>query len=490
MNFFVKKFVLPLLVKRKWTHVCEIGASFGDSTELLATVPGVSITVIDPCLDCDLAKEFAGNSRITIEKGISLDILPKLTSPFDCILIDGDHNWYTVYHELKLISYRSLLKQGGIVFFHDVGKPWGRRDMYYQPELIPAEHRHSWAFDEVFPEIRAASHEGGTHNGVLTAIEDFMREHKGGYKFFRIREEFGLGVMYRRNDCADDFKFFMLKCKGNAYNGFIGLKEFGRAHLPSAFSLGRLLFRSAKMSAHELNRALKQFEGADRILRRLDRPVSQLFHLLFYRDAASTWASTQWMGVPLLKLPLDLWVYQEILYKTQPDLIIETGTNRGGSALYFANLFDLIGKGRIISVDITHPAEGLPNHPRIRFLLGSSTDPKTLTQVTGELRSGERVMVVLDSDHSRHHVLQELELYSPFVSVGCYLVVEDTNVNGHPVWRSFGPGPMEALEDFLRTHSEFVCDQSCEKYKVTFSPRGWVKRLSEGSLRHGSPPSA
>ena len=82
---------------------------------------------------------------MTVNKGISLKVLPELHDAFDCILIDGDHNWYTVYHELKVISDRDLLKRGGMVFFHDVEWPYGRRDMYYQPETIPQEHRHNCA---------------------------------------------------------------------------------------------------------------------------------------------------------------------------------------------------------------------------------------------------------------------------------------------------------------------------------------------------------
>lgn len=94
-------------------------------------LPTIAVTVIDSCLDCDLNERFASNSHVTVKKGISLEVLPELHDTFDCILIDGDHNWYTVYHELKMIYDRELLKRGGIVFLHDVEWPWGRRDMYY-----------------------------------------------------------------------------------------------------------------------------------------------------------------------------------------------------------------------------------------------------------------------------------------------------------------------------------------------------------------------
>jgi hypothetical protein len=116
------------------------------------SAPDVEVTVVDPCLDCNLAEKFAENSHVAVRKGISLEVLPKLAGTYDCILIDGDHNWYTVYHELKTIAERDLLRPGGIVFFHDIEWPWGRRDLYYQPDLIPPEYRHRLSSEVLCPE--------------------------------------------------------------------------------------------------------------------------------------------------------------------------------------------------------------------------------------------------------------------------------------------------------------------------------------------------
>jgi cephalosporin hydroxylase len=223
------------------------------------------------------------------------------------------------------------------------------------------------------------------------------------------------------------------------------------------------------------------------LARWIRKPVQYMFHYYYYRDSLTTWSNTSWMGVPLLKLPLDLWIYQEIIYETRPTVIVETGTNKGGSALYFANLLDLLGSGKVISVDVISPPEGAPQHPRIEYLLGSSTDPQILTQIRSRIRKEDRVMVVLDSDHSAAHVRRELELYSPLVSPGCYLVVEDTNVNGHPVFRSHGPGPMEALQDFLAGNQEFSSDLAREKFAITFSPRGWLRRKTAISTANAAP---
>lgn len=199
------------------------------------------------------------------------------------------------------------------------------------------------------------------------------------------------------------------------------------------------------------------------------------FHRLYYYAHDTTWTQTRWLGTSALKCPFDLWVYQEILVETRPDLVIETGTHAGGSALYLASVLDLVGHGRVVTVDIdVH--KGRPTHPRLTYLHGSSTSEAILEEITALAGEAERVMVLLDSDHSRDHVLRELELYAPLVTPGCYLVVEDTNVNGHPVVPGFGPGPMEALTAFLATTDDFEVDCSREKLLLTFNPSGYLRR--------------
>ncbi|MSU47590.1 MAG: cephalosporin hydroxylase [Opitutus sp.] len=210
-----------------------------------------------------------------------------------------------------------------------------------------------------------------------------------------------------------------------------------------------------------------------------EQDVVTRFHTLFYDSPhfGRSWAGSHWLGTPLWKSPLDLWIYQEILHETKPDLIVETGTYQGGSARYFASLCDLMGRGRVVTVDIEDRA-GRPRHPRIEYVQGSSTDADVVRRVAGFVRPGERVMVVLDSDHSCAHVARELELYHPLVSVGCYLIVEDTNINGHPVWPDFGPGPFEAVEGFLPRTRSFVRDRERERFLVTFHPGGFLRRIT------------
>lgn len=206
------------------------------------------------------------------------------------------------------------------------------------------------------------------------------------------------------------------------------------------------------------------------------RLITRYFHRLYYGMRARTWLDTHWLGTPLLKCPLDLWIYQELLHEIRPHLIVETGTRYGGSAAYLASLCDLLDHGRVISIDIDE-AEGRPQHPRIRYLHGSSTAPECIDAVKQEVSEGDRVLVILDSDHRRDHVLAELRAYADLVSPGSYLVVEDTNVNGHPVDPFFGPGPFEAMRDFLAEDARFEVDRAREKFYLTFNPSGYLRRV-------------
>lgn len=204
-----------------------------------------------------------------------------------------------------------------------------------------------------------------------------------------------------------------------------------------------------------------------------DASPTDSFHRLYYDSAV--WKDTFWLGVRTQKCPLDLWIYQELVHELRPDLILETGTAHGGSALYLASVCDLLGRGEVVTVDIT-PVEGRPRHDRISYLTGSSTADEIADELEGWVAGREQVLVILDSDHARDHVLDELRIYSRFVTPGSYLVVEDTNVHGHPVLPEHGPGPMEAVEAFLGESDEFELDPTREKFFLTFNPRGFLRK--------------
>jgi len=219
------------------------------------------------------------------------------------------------------------------------------------------------------------------------------------------------------------------------------------------------------------------------------RTIVNRFTVLYYALAQQTWKNTRWLGINLWKNPLDLWVYQELIHEHRPDLIIETGTWAGGSALFLASLCDLINHGRVITIDI-ETLDNRPEHERIAYITGSSLDPTVINPVVEQARTCETVMVLLDSDHNKAHVLNELRIYAPLVTVGSYVVVEDTNINGHPVARSFGPGPMEAVDEFLAEDSRFEIDLTPEKFLHTFNPHGFLRRKGPGDRDAGQSESS
>ncbi|MGV2288757.1 CmcI family methyltransferase [Trinickia sp. YCB016] len=148
-----------------------------------------------------------------------------------------------------------------------------------------------------------------------------------------------------------------------------------------------------------------------------------------------------WMGYEMFKSLLDLWVYQELIARENPDSIIEVGTYKGGSALYLATMCDLVGFGEIVTIDIDATHDPIrPRHPRITYLTGSSIADEVINQIAKAAEGRRNVLVILDGDHRCEHVLQELRLYQRFIRPGGFLVVKDTNINGHPTYPEFGPG--------------------------------------------------
>jgi cephalosporin hydroxylase len=196
-----------------------------------------------------------------------------------------------------------------------------------------------------------------------------------------------------------------------------------------------------------------------------------------------------WMGRPIIQYPQDMVAMQEILWRVQPDLIIETGIAHGGSLVFYASICELIGRGEVLGIDIdirAHNRAAIEAHPmarRIRMIEGSSIDPAVVARVVAEA-AGKRTLVVLDSNHTHDHVLAELRAYAPLVSVDSYCVVFDTVVEDLPAglypdrpW-DVGNNPKTAVRAYMSENDNFSVDEDLEaKTLITVAPGGYLRRV-------------
>ena len=197
-----------------------------------------------------------------------------------------------------------------------------------------------------------------------------------------------------------------------------------------------------------------------------------------------------WLGLPVIQLPPDIVALQEAIWEARPQLVIETGVARGGSLILYASILELIGEGEVLGIDVDirpHNRESIESHRlarRIRMLEGSSVDEAVVAEARRAASGVERVMVVLDSDHTHEHVLAELRAYAPLVTVGQFLVVADTFVEDLPPQeyrpRAWGPGnnPGTALRQWLSETDAFAPDPFLNaKLLLTASPGGYLRRV-------------
>ena len=227
---------------------------------------------------------------------------------------------------------------------------------------------------------------------------------------------------------------------------------------------------------------------------RQDAALQSLAMRLFNRACDYRYSyNFTWLGIPIIQFPQDIVAVQELIWSVQPDVIIETGVAHGGSLILSASILQLLGGDRfVIGIDVDirrHNRERLEHHPlasRLRLIEGSSTSPELVAQVRELVGETRKTMVFLDSNHTHDHVLKELELYSPFVRKGSYLVVFDTVIEQMPVgsfpnrdW-DIGNSPLTAVREFLARNRRFEIDKEIHsKLLLTVAPDGYLKCIGD-----------
>jgi len=217
----------------------------------------------------------------------------------------------------------------------------------------------------------------------------------------------------------------------------------------------------------------------------LQKMKSSNYHIQYEKERI--WANNTWMGVPCWKLPMDAFVIQELIVKLKPEFIIETGTGMGGSAMFYASICELLGEGKVITIDIENRRsnnEFWKKRPqvlyedRIKFIIGDSLNPIVINDVNETVGCQSKCMVILDSWHSKEHVYREMLMYNKFVKEGGYMIVEDSHAAGNPVpWEHNDEGPMGAIIQWIDSYGDsWEIDESCEKHKMTFNPCGYLRR--------------
>lgn len=217
------------------------------------------------------------------------------------------------------------------------------------------------------------------------------------------------------------------------------------------------------------------------------KAAAHQFNVVSNRDKYSY--NFSWMGRPIIQYPQDMIAMQELIWEIKPDLLIETGIAHGGSLIYYASIMELLGKGEVLGVDIDireHNRKAIEAHPmykRISMIQGSAIDPAIVAQVAERAKGKQTIMVSLDSNHTHEHVLEELRMYSPFVTTGSYCVVFDTIVEDMPAkmydrpW-DVGDNPKTAVWEFLKGNDNFEIDRSIDnKLLISVAPEGYLKKV-------------
>lgn len=488
MRRFFDGIVRPLLDIVGPGRIVEIGAAEGGSSSLVALWcqdRGARLDVIDTSPRFDVRSFEQDHPAAAVHVGRSLDILDRLPVA-DVALIDGDHNWYTVYHELRVLAraVAAALKPMPVCVFHNTAWPYGRRDQYYDPSTIPEAHRLPYRRAPVAPDspglveyglnphLCHAEAEGGPHNGVLTAIEDFAQESQNQFRITHLPVLSGLTILVPSQTASSP-----------ALSAFLDRLELNPFWRPLVVTAERERCHGYA-AMHRLAPLLlpPDLPAARPVFGRSFSPAMPAEVLMAIQNGT---LRQKYRGRMLYKSPLDLALYLQLIDRLRPPTVIEIGTAQGGSAMWFADMLTVLGiEGRVVTVD--RQQVDLEDR-RITALTGSATDLETVLP-DAFLGSFPRPwLVVEDSAHTCDVCLAVLDFFDSRLTPGDYIVVEDGVVRGLPgeKYRSYADGPSRAIESFLQRRGEdYEIDaELCDLYgyNVTWNPNGWLRKKGSPS---------
>ena len=483
MKIFWSTIVRPLLEIIRAKKIIEIGSENGEHSVKLARWAqqnSALLAVIDPLPLFDVAefeKTYSGHAEIHITR--SLDILRDLL-PADVVLIDGDHNWYTVYHECKILFGNGEHLDGNapIVLCHDIGWPFGRRDAYYNLEDIPEHMRQPANSREIHPSLKTsgdkealvtyphAECEGGARNGVRTALDDALAPLRDKLRIVWVEMFNGLAIIVPNSRLAGNIELA----------NFLDQFEASRTikSLIALLEKDRIIhsLRSAKLHALEGNRPERH------PIEIKSRPFTSAVSGQAARDILSGMALSRYQGRTLLLNPFDMAHYLQLLGHLRPATIIEVGTFEGGRALWLADTAQSMAIDcQIIGIDVAPPE--LHGERRIEVIRGDALD-------LGATLSKEKLhhlphpwLVIEDSEHTFETSSAVLDFFDPFMKSGDYIVVEDGNISDL-IETTDLCGPAQAIDNFLalRGQDYEIDTEICDRfgYNMTANPNGWLRR--------------
>jgi cephalosporin hydroxylase len=482
MRRFWEPVIEPLLDAVAARRIIEIGAGRGKQTVRIARWcrrHGATLDVIDPAPQFDAALfGSASVAHVRIHVARSLDVLAGLL-PADVVIIDGDHNWYSVYNELGTVyrGYETLPGNAPIAVCHDVAWPYGSRDQYCDPDSIPAEFRQPHGRGGPVPDqagllpngIHADSWhavtEGGPRNGVRTAIVDALADRRDAIRIVWLDVRFGLAIIVPLGRIAAHPELGPL---------------LDRLELSANWRRLAALLEHERIVGAIAVEQLKALTGSAPVVPVGGRDFSSSLPDEVQAGIQRGLVDYRYKGRQMMLHPLDMANYLALLGSLRPGTIFEIGTREGGRAIWLADMAMVLGIGaRVVALDLDPPA-GL-DHPGVSVVAGDARNLAASFDRDTMAALPRPFLVIEDSAHDEHTCLAVLGFFDCHLRPGDMIVVEDGLVSALLSTEGDASGPSAAIARFLSARGDdYAIDvTSCDRfgYNATGNPNGWLRRV-------------